>query len=106
EARRKKGDDEDAAEGADEGDEGEVDTEDGEVDRGGLLDLPEKLALTGNGPHVLLEGVKTLELVSDYEAQEWSLRMPYDNFVLTLARTVSGEGALFEEAGGEGRVLL
>ena len=32
--------------------------------------------------------------------------MPYDSFVLTLARTESGEGALFEQRLGEGRVLL
>ena len=32
--------------------------------------------------------------------------MPYDNFVLTLARTADGEGALFEQRVGEGRVLL
>ena len=51
-------------------------------------------------------GVKSLELETDYKAQEWSLRMPYDNFVLTLARTADGEGALFEQRVGEGRVLL
>ena len=50
--------------------------------------------------------MKTLELVTDYTAEDWSLRMPYDNFVLTLARTAAGEGALFEQRVGEGRVLL
>jgi hypothetical protein len=106
EARNKNGKDDEAADDAVEDDEGEEDTEEGDADRGDLLDVPEKLALTATGPHVLLEGVKTLELVTDYEAQEWSLRMPYDNFVLTLARTASGEGALFEQRVGEGRVLL
>ena len=46
--------------------------------------------------------MKTLELETDYEAEEWSLRMPYDNFVLTLARTAKGEGALFEQRLGDG----
>jgi len=32
--------------------------------------------------------------------------MPYDNFVLTLARDADGEGALFEQQVGAGRVLL
>jgi hypothetical protein len=32
--------------------------------------------------------------------------MPYDNFVLTLARTGGGEGALFEQRLGAGRILL
>jgi hypothetical protein len=71
-----------------------------------LLDVPEKIELTATGPHVLLAGVKTLMLETDYEAQDWSLRMPYDNFVLTLARTAEGEGVLFEQRVGEGRVLL
>ena len=101
-ARRKKSQDEDTSEEGES--EGAVEGDD--VDRGELLDVPEKLTLTATGPHVLLEGVKSLELVTDYSAQEWSLRMPYDNFVLTLARTASGEGALFEQRVGEGRVLL
>lgn len=87
----------------DEGD--EADPEFG-VERGELLEVPGTIALTATGPHVLLEGVKSLELVTDYPAQDWSLRMPYDNFVLTLARTAGGEGALFEQRVGEGRVLL
>jgi hypothetical protein len=90
-------------------DEEEQDDEDaGELgpERGKLLEVPGKIALTATGPHVLLDGVKTLDLVTDYAAEEWSLRMPYDNFVLTLARTASGEGALFEQRVGEGRVLL
>ena len=31
--------------------------------------IPGKIALTATGPHVLLEGVKTLELVTDYTAR-------------------------------------
>jgi hypothetical protein len=100
-ARDAKGkDDEDEEEGDE-----EADPEFG-VERGELLEVPGKIALTATGPHVLLEGVKSLELVTDYPAQDWSLRMPYDNFVLTLARTAGGEGALFEQRVGEGRVLL
>ena len=71
-----------------------------------LLEAPEKITLTATGPHVLLDGVKSLVLETDYKAEEWSLRMPYDNFVLTLARTADGEGALFEQRVGDGRVLL
>ena len=55
------------------------------------LDVPEKIALTATGPHALLRDVKTLELETDYKAEDWSLRMPYDNFVLTLARDSNGE---------------
>lgn len=70
------------------------------------LDVPEKIALTATGPHTLLRDVRTLELETDYKPEDWSLRMPYDNFVLTLARGADGEGALFEQRVGAGRVLL
>jgi uncharacterized protein DUF4350 len=69
-------------------------------------ELPEKIVLDATGPHVLLAGVRTLALETDYQPQEWSLRMPYDNFVLTLARGANGEGALFEQRLGAGRILL
>ena len=95
------------AKAKDSDDEDETDSDEANgPDRAELLEIPEKMELTATGPHVLLDGVKTLELMTDYTAQEWSLRMPYDNFVLTLARTVDGEGALFEQRVGEGRVLL
>jgi len=81
--------------------------EDGEQqDLGTALDVPEKIALTATGPHALLRDVRILELETDYKAEEWSLRMPYDNFVLTLARDSNGEGALFEQHVGAGSVLL
>jgi len=70
------------------------------------FEAPEKIPLTATGPHALLAGVKKLGLETDYEPEEWSLRMPYDNFVLTLARTDQGEGALFEQRLGNGRILL
>ena len=67
---------------------------------------PEKIVLTATGPHVLLDGVRTLGMETDYEPEEWSLRMPYDNFVLTLARAANGEGAFFEQRVGAGRILI
>ena len=69
-------------------------------------EVPEKIVLDATGPHVLLAGVRKLALETDYEPEEWSLRMPYDNFVLTLARDANGEGALFEQRLGAGRILL
>jgi hypothetical protein len=68
--------------------------------------VPEKIPLEATGPHALLGGVHELALETDYEPQQWSLRMPYDNFVLTLARAADGEGALFEQRLGAGRILL
>jgi hypothetical protein len=71
-----------------------------------VYEAPEKIALAATGPHALLAGVKSLGLETDYEPEDWSLRMPYDNFVLTLARTANGEGAVFEQRLGAGRILL
>jgi hypothetical protein len=71
-----------------------------------VYEAPEKIGLTATGPHRLLEGVHRLALETDYEPEQWSLRMPYDNFVLTLARSADGEGALFEQRLGGGRILL
>jgi hypothetical protein len=70
------------------------------------FDVPERIQLTATGPHTLLAGVKKLGMQTDYQPEEWSLRLPYDNFVLTLARTDKGEGALFEQRLGRGRILL
>jgi hypothetical protein len=69
-------------------------------------EVPDKILLQATGPHALVEHVRTLALETDYQPGEWSLRMPYDNFVLTLARTADGEGALFEQRLGSGRILL
>jgi hypothetical protein len=70
------------------------------------LDVPRRIVLHATGPHALLAGVRTLGLESDYAANSWSLRLPYDSFVLTLARGADGEGALFEQRLGAGHVLI
>ncbi len=71
-----------------------------------ILDEPRKIVLAATGPHALLREVRTLQLASDYQPQEWSVRIPYDSFLLTLARTEQGEGVLFEQRVGDGFVLL
>jgi hypothetical protein len=87
------------------------DEEDGEEDvmlgaESRILDEPERIDLIPTGPHGLLRGVRKLGLETDYAAEDWLLRMPYDSFVLTLARTAKGEGAVFEQRLGRGRILL
>lgn len=75
----------------------------------GALDVPEDIPLTATGPHVLLREVAQLQLETDYGrigSGDWSLRIPYDGFVLTLARTASGEGALFEQRLGAGHIIV
>jgi hypothetical protein len=87
-------------------DEDANDTPFDDLDPRSVLEAPEKVTLAATGPHALLDGVKTLELETDYAAERWLLRMPFDNFVLTLARTPGGEGALFEQRLGAGRIVL
>jgi hypothetical protein len=70
------------------------------------FEVPDKIVLHATGPHALLAGVRTLAMETDFEPGEWSLRMPYDNFVLTLARDARGEGALFEQRLGSGRIII
>jgi hypothetical protein len=70
------------------------------------LKEPEDIILTVTGPHALLRDVGTLHLDTDYGGGDWSLRIPYDSFVLTLARTAEGEGAIFEQRLGAGYILM
>ena len=85
---------------------GEDDQEPEEPPSTSSYEPPDEIPLQATGPHALLAGVRKLGLETDYEPGDWSLRMPYDNFVLTLARTADGEGALFEQRLGNGRILL
>jgi hypothetical protein len=77
-----------------------------ETERDAVQDEPRRIVLDATGPHALLRDVRKLELESDYATEEWSVRIPHDSFLLTLARTGSGEGVLFEQRVGEGAVLL
>jgi hypothetical protein len=88
-------------------DEPEEDGEsDGAAGEDDALDVPESIELRAAGPHPLLRDVSTLHLDSDYQGGDWSLRIPYDSFVLTLARTAKQEGAFFEQRLGKGSVLV
>lgn len=82
-----------------------------DLEDAGALDVPGNILLTATGPHVLLRDVSQLNLDTDYgneegDAGDWSLRIPYDSFVLTLARTSGGEGALFEQRLGAGHIIV
>jgi hypothetical protein len=85
---------------------GDDEDEEGDVESDDALEVPDDIMLTATGPHALLNDVATLHLDTDYGPGEWSLRIPYDSFVLTLARTPAGEGALFEQRLGAGYILL
>jgi hypothetical protein len=82
--------------------------EDSEVEDAtdGALEASRGIELAATGPHVLLREVRSLHLDTDYKTGDFALRIPYDSFVLTLARTAGGEGALFEQRLGSGHLLL
>jgi hypothetical protein len=107
EARREAGDEsDDAVLPADADSPEEVARAAAEEHRDEVFEEARKIALNASGPHALLRDVRTLALESDYAPLEWSIRIPYDSFLLTLARSASGEGVLFEQRVGDGTVLL
>ena len=68
---------------------------------------PQSATLVPNGPHPVFEGVRTALAVSDYPAQKWTLKVPYDGFVLSLARErETGEGVLWLRPLGHGQVII
>ena len=79
---------------------------DEEDDPGNANQEVQDVILTTTGPHALLRDVHKLQLETDYPGAKWSLRIPYDSFVLTLARAPNGDGALFEQKLGRGTILL
>jgi hypothetical protein len=91
---------------ADPEDDPEEDWVDEEVESGRENESIEDVVLTTTGPHALLRDVQSLQLETDYRGGKWSLRIPYDSFVLTLARAANGDGALFEQKLGKGTILL
>jgi hypothetical protein len=107
-AQRVREDDEREArrESGEAGEDEDLEPGDGSGDQQSALEEPEDIALAATGPHALLQGVSSLQLDTDYVADEFSLRIPYDSFVLTLARTTKGEGALFEQRLGQGSILV
>jgi len=60
-----------------------------------------------NGPHPYLQGVSSAVALSDYPAQAWGVKIPYDGFVLALAREqATSEGVLWLRSMGNGRIVV
>lgn len=85
---------------------GDEESGDEEPDPGNANEKADDVLLTTTGPHALLRDVHDLQLETDYPGGHWSLRIPYDSFVLTLARAANGDGVLFEQKLGKGTILL
>ena len=67
---------------------------------------PRQVVLVPNGPHPYFNGVRTAVALSDYPAQVWDVKVPYDGFVLSLAHLDSNDSVLWARDLGSGRVLV
>lgn len=72
-----------------------------------MLAKPLQLDAEPVAPHPLFDGVRNIVAFSDYKRSSWSARLPYDGFVLELARDrASGEGVLWTRLLGQGRIWI
>jgi hypothetical protein len=68
---------------------------------------PQRELLIPNGPHAFFEGVTTAVALSDYPAQSWRVKIPYDGFALSLATLrETSEGVFWMRPLGRGRVIV
>jgi len=72
-----------------------------------LLAAPEHATLVPNRPHAYFTNVSEVIALSDYSPQAWTVKVPYQGFVLALARQrETGEGALWMRPLGGGRIVV
>ena len=63
--------------------------------------------LIPNREHVYFNGVQKVIALTDYESQAWTVKVPYEGFVLALAHDrESGEGAFWTRPLGSGRIIV
>lgn len=68
---------------------------------------PRRAVLVPNRAHAYFADVREIIALSDYSAQPWAVKVPYQGFVLALARDRdTGEGALWTRPLGHGRVVV
>lgn len=68
---------------------------------------PQHATLVPNGPHPYFEGVSSAVALSDYPAQAWGVKIPYDGFVLSLAREqATNEGVFWLRSMENGRIVV
>jgi uncharacterized protein DUF4350 len=68
---------------------------------------PQHTTLLPNGPHAYFEDVSSAVALSDYPTRAWVVRIPYDGFVLSLAREqATNEGVLWLRSLGNGRIIV
>ena len=63
--------------------------------------------LVPNREHAYFNGVQQVVALTDYESQSWTVKVPYEGFVLTLAHDrETGEGAFWTRPLGNGRIIV
>jgi hypothetical protein len=68
---------------------------------------PQRATLHPNRPHAYFEGVDAAVALSDFSSFPWTVKVPYQGFVLALARQLeTGEGVLWTRPLGAGRVIV
>ena len=68
---------------------------------------PREVTLVPNGALEYFSGVRTAVGLSDYPAQTWVVKVPYDGFVLELAHErATGQGGLWTRSLGAGRIMV
>ncbi|MBS0417700.1 MAG: DUF4350 domain-containing protein [Proteobacteria bacterium] len=63
--------------------------------------------LLPNREHAYFTGVNQVVALTDYESQPWTVKVPYEGFVLALAhQRETGEGVLWTRPLGSGRIVV
>lgn len=71
------------------------------------LATPQRATLIPNRPHPYFNHVREALALSDYSSHPWTVKVPYQGFVLALGRQrETGEGALWTRPLGEGRIVV
>lgn len=71
------------------------------------FDEPRRGTLVPNREHVYFTNVHSVIALSDYESQSWTVKVPYEGFVLALGRErETGEGAFWTRSLGKGRIVV
>lgn len=80
-----------------------------EEEQNGFRIFPEPVRtyIQPNRAHAYFEGMNNVIALSDYPRQAWTVKVPYQGFVLSLAHErESGEGALWTRPLGRGRIVV
>jgi hypothetical protein len=71
------------------------------------MQTPSVGTLIPNRDHAYFRGVREVRALSDYQPQAWTVRVPYEGFVLALARQrETGEGVFWIRPLGKGRIVV